>query len=121
MIREPISLLAALPSKTGELLRLAQRADAGLSAIQQLAQEVGPFLKCLSADVGAMKATTERMDSHVAEIHQEITEFSRRLTGIEELVASLARDVDEATDHLPEPNKGPVAKAKEIISGSSTD
>ena len=121
LVGESISVLVGLPRKTGDVVRAALGAGDAVLAIERLVQDIGPVIDSVRADMAAMRETTERLDRRVAEVQQDLAHFNRRLTEIESLATKLARDVDKATDRLPEPQKGPLAKVKEVLSGDSQE
>lgn len=70
------------------------------------------------ADLHELVVTSHSQEARVANVEDAITDASERLARIEGSVSRLERNVGDATDRLPNPSKGPVDKAREMVSGS---
>jgi hypothetical protein len=97
MVRDALGLVVDLPQRLGA---------------------IGEGLADARRDLRELVRTGKSQDARVARIEKSVAEFSDRLARIETLVSSLARDVDDATDRLPDKSKGPLGKAREALAGN---
>jgi hypothetical protein len=76
-------------------------------------------IKAVADDIRALRVSAQRQTERVVRIEERLLEFNGRLATIEGLVSGLARDVDEATERLPDQDGGPLRKARDALSGDS--
>lgn len=76
-------------------------------------------VQAVADDIRALRVSAERQSEGAGRIEGQLLELSGRLAAIESLVSALDRDVDEATDRLPDREKGPLVKARDALTGDS--
>jgi DNA anti-recombination protein RmuC len=108
MLREAIGHLVDLPQNLQSIARIEQHLRA-----------IGGTLGTAGEDIHELRASSRRQEARVERVEGAVTELNGRLTTIEVLVSGLARAVGDATERLPDKEKGPFGKARDALSGDS--
>jgi DNA anti-recombination protein RmuC len=123
MLHEMVGLLVELPRNVrGAAEEAIEYAAELIDSVRRLEQHVSAIagtLGTVGKEIHELRVLSQSQDERVARIEGALTAFDRRLTTIETLVARLLRDVDEATKRLPHKEKGPLGKARDVLTGDS--
>ena len=79
-----------------------------LPALERLETAIGTQLESLVEVLGAL-------ESEESYLNKTVMELGRQLTELDKTIAALQGDVQSVTDHLPQ--RGPLAKARNALSG----
>jgi methyl-accepting chemotaxis protein len=91
-----------------------------LGSIDRSVRQVLALLPTITADIEAVRETVEPQLQQVSAIEQTIARLDGRLADLQSTLAALKGDVEEAADHLPDPDApGPLARARDILGGRS--
>jgi chromosome segregation ATPase len=124
VVRETVALLVELPQRVRatveDALESTTELAASVGAIERQLGAIGEVLGTASGDIQELRATAERQAARVASIEVAIADLGAKVSRIETRVSELAREVDQATDRLPDEDKGPVAKARQALTGDES-
>jgi hypothetical protein len=121
VVRETVALFVDLPQRMRATVEDALQGTAELAksvgAIERQLGGIGEVLGTAREDVRELRMTAERLDARVASIEVAIADLGGKVSTIETRVSELAREVGQATDRLPHEDKGPLAKARQALTG----
>jgi chromosome segregation ATPase len=124
VVRETVALLVELPQRVRatveDALESTTELAASVGAIERQLGAIGEVLGTASGDIQELRATAERQAARVASIEVAIADLGAKVSRIETRVSELAREVDQATDRLPDEDKGPLAKARQALTGDES-
>jgi chromosome segregation ATPase len=124
VVRETVALLVELPQRVRatveDALESTTELAASVGSIERQLGAIGEVLGTASGDIQELRATAERQAARVASIEVAIADLGAKVSRIETRVSELAREVDQATDRLPDEDKGPLAKARQALTGDES-
>jgi chromosome segregation ATPase len=124
VVRETVAVLVELPQRMRATVEDAVQSTtelaASVGAIERQLGAIGEVLGTASEDIQELRVTAERLDARVASIEVAIADLGAKVSRIETRVAELAREVDQATERLPDEDKGPLAKARQALTGDES-
>ncbi len=85
-----------------------------LPALQRLEERLGTRLDSLHGVVVALEGDDSHLNAAVGELHREVAAMHKTLYGLQD-------DVQRITDRLPDPNRGPLEKARDVLGGSGDE
>ena len=125
MLRETVALIADLPQSvratTGQALDSASDLLRSVGRIEQELRAIGGTVGTAGEGIHELRASAHRQEARLERIEGALGELRGRFATMETLVTGLARDVGDATERLPDKEKGPLAKAREVLTGESED
>jgi chromosome segregation ATPase len=124
VVRETVALLVELPQRVRATVEDALQSTTELAdSVEAIERQLGSIAEVLgsaSEDIRELRATGHRQDARVASIEVAIADLGAKVSRIETRVSDLAREVDQATDRLPGEEKGPLAKARQALTGDES-
>ncbi len=81
-----------------------------LPALERLEERLGTRLDSVHEVVVALESKDSFLNSTVAELNREVGAMHKTLTGLQD-------DVQSVTDRLPDASRGPLEKARDVLSG----
>ncbi len=100
-----------MPETVERISRQAEPLETVLPALEGLEKAVVEQLK-------AAHETMKALERDQAALNEKVEGLSGEITGLHETVAGLKGDVERVTERLPDPNRGPLEKAREALTGS---
>ena len=85
-----------------------------LPALQRLEENLGTRLDSLQEVVVALEGDESHLNAGVRELQREAADINETLSG-------LKGDIKRITDRLPDPNRGPLEKARDVLGGSGDE
>lgn len=82
-----------------------------LPALERLEESLGARLDSLHAVIVALEGDESHLNKAVMALGEE-------MEGMHRTVTTLQGDVQRITDRLPDPSKGPLEKARDVLTGS---
>lgn len=124
-IRKPLGkLLPALESVREQTEPLADLLPA-LERIREQTEPLGDVLPALERLEEALKtrldsvhAVVASLESDQSELNETVEELVRQMVSMHETLVGLQGDVQRITKRLPDPDRGPLEKAKDVLTGS---
>ena len=107
-IREQVE---PMPATVERISGQAEPLETVLPALERLE---GAVVEQLEAAHDTMKA----LEREQACLNERVEGLSGEITGLHKTVAELKGDVERVTERLPDPNRGPLEKARDLLGGS---
>ena len=85
-----------------------------IPALERLEESLGTRLDSLNEIVVALEGDDSHLVAAVGGLDRKVSAMHKTLTGLQ-------NDVQSVTDRLPDPNRGPLEKARDALTGSSSD
>ena len=82
-----------------------------LPALERLEERLGTRLDSVHEVVVALEGKDSHLNATVGELHREVAAMHKTLTGLQD-------DVQSVTDRLPDASRGPLEKARDVLTGS---
>src|SRR3954470_8363757 len=112
-------LLALLPAVASDLERVRATVEPQHQRVAAIEAAI-VVLPAIAADLERVRANVEPQHQRVAAIERTVTDLNRRLRELDATLKFLETDVEDATEHLPDPpTPGPFARARETLVGRS--
>jgi|1186.fasta_scaffold521097_1 hypothetical protein len=112
--------MQAAVDTTHRLPSIQRVVTARLGSLDQGLRDLLALLPAVASDLERVRATVEPQHQRVAAIEQTLTDLNRRLRELDSTLKLLKTDVEDATEHLPDPNApGPFARARDTLVGRS--
>lgn len=103
--------VGSLPPKVDRISEQAEPLESLLPALQSLEQGLEQRLESLLELIGELEGEESHLNKAVQEIGGEVAAMHKT-------VSELQDDVQRVTDRLPDPSRGPLEKAKDVLTGS---
>ena len=113
-VREQTEPLSELMPTLERLLKQTEPLSDLLPALQRLEERLGTRLDSLHGVVVALEGDDSHLNAAVGELHREVAAMHKTLYGLQD-------DVQRITDRLPDPNRGPLEKARDVLGGSGDE
>ena len=84
--------------------------DGLLPALEDMKEDIGGRLDALHDCMTNLEGVEGQLDARVADLCKEITAMHKTLEALQD-------DVQRVTDRLPDPTRGPLEKARDVITG----
>jgi hypothetical protein len=112
-------VLALLPTVAADIARLRETVEPQHERVIAIEHDV-TSLPTIAADLERLRQTVEPQHEQVSAIEETIARVDARLAHLQSVLAALKGDVEDAAEHLPEPNApGPLARARDTLVGRS--
>ncbi|MDQ3609276.1 MAG: hypothetical protein M3459_10295 [Actinomycetota bacterium] len=111
-VREQTEPLGELIPKLDRLLKQTEPLAELLPALEHLEETLGTRLESLHGIVVALEGNDSHLNKAVEELHREVAEMHKTLSGLQD-------DVQSVTDRLPDSTRGPLEKARDALTGSN--
>ena len=85
-----------------------------IPALERLEESLGTRLDSLNEIVVALEGDDSHLVAAVGGLDRKVSAMHKTLSGLQ-------NDVQSVTDRLPDPNRGPLEKARDALTGSSSD
>lgn len=85
-----------------------------IPALERLEESLGTRLDSLNEIVVALEGDDSHLVAAVGGLDRKVAAMHKTLTGLQ-------NDVQSVTDRLPDPNRGPMERARDALTGSSSD
>jgi chromosome segregation ATPase len=108
---EPLSELMPAMER---LLKQTEPLAELLPALQRLEENLGTRLDSLHEVVVALEGDDSHLNAAVGELHREVAAMHKTLYGLQD-------DVQRITDRLPDPTRGPLEKARDVLAPSGNE
>ena len=125
-VREQTRPLGELVPLTRELKRQVKPMPATVERISEQAEPLADLLPALERLQGALEQRLERVHETIqalerdeASLNDRVENLGGEIAGLHETVRGLKADVERITDRVPDASRGPLDKAKELLTGSS--
>jgi hypothetical protein len=124
--------LDALGEAARRLVHLEDAVLGHLESLDQAGRDIAADLAATVADVRSLHShvtlleggvtriadVVADLDARVASVDSAIPRLEREVTATRQTLASLKTDVEDVSEHLPDPDSpGPIARAREAITG----
>ena len=113
-VREQTEPLGELMPTLERLLKQTEPLSDLLPALQRLEERLGTRLDSLHGVVVALEGDDSHLNAAVGELHREVAAMHKTLYGLQD-------DVQRITDRLPDPSRGPLEKARDVLGGSGDE
>ena len=101
----------SLPPKVDRISEQAEPLESLLPTLQGLEQGLERRLESLHELIGELEGEESHLNKAVQELGHEVAAMHKT-------VSELQDDVQRVTDRLPDPSRGPLEKAKDVLTGS---
>ena len=101
-----------------ELLAVAARIREQAEPLPELVAQLERVEGSLGARLDSIHKVVEALESEESYLNKAVKELARELAAMHDTVSGLQLDVEGITERLPDPNAGPLAKAREALTGS---
>jgi predicted PP-loop superfamily ATPase len=85
-----------------------------IPALERLEESLGTRLDSLNEIVVALEGDDSHLVASVGGLDRKVSAMHKTLSGLQ-------NDVQSVTDRLPDPNRGPMERARDALTGSSSD
>jgi predicted PP-loop superfamily ATPase len=85
-----------------------------IPALERLEESLGTRLDSLNEIVVALEGDDSHLVAAVGGLDRKVSAMHKTLSGLQ-------NDVQSVTDRLPDPNRGPMERARDALTGSSSD
>jgi len=106
-VPEMLSVVERISRQTESLAQL-------LSAVEHVEEGLGERIDSLRTVVGSLESEESYLNKTVGELVGDLRAMHETLTG-------LKGDVKSVTDRMPDPNRGPLEKARDAFTSNTTD
>ena len=97
-----------------EIRELAQPLSELLPALQSVKDELGEQLKRLQEVIVELEGKESHLNTTAGKLTDELVSMHKTVTGLQ-------KDVQSITNRLPDPNRGPLQKAHDVLSSGPTN
>ncbi len=128
-VREQTEPVAGLMPALEQILEHTQRVPEILSVVERISRQTKLLPQLLSAVEGVEKSLGERIDSLQAVVtalegkdsylNETVGELAGDLRDLHETVAGIKGEVERLTERLPDPNRGPLEKARDALTSNN--
>ena len=101
----------SLPPKVDRISEQAGPLEALLPTLERLEQGMERRLDSLHELIGELEGEESHLNKAVQELGEEVKAMHRTVAGLQE-------DVKSVTDRMPDPSRGPLEKAKDVLTGA---
>ena len=109
-VREQTEPLSELMPTLERLLKQTEPLSDLLPALQRLEERLGTRLDSLHGVVVALEGDDSHLNAAVGELHREVAAMHKTLSGLQD-------DVQSVTERLPDASRGPLEKARDVLTG----
>ncbi len=113
-VREQTKPLSELMPAMERLIKQTEPLADLLPALQRLEENLGTRLDSLHEVVVSLEGDESHLNAGVRELQREAADINETLSG-------LKGDIKRITDRLPDPNRGPLEKARDDLGGSGDE
>jgi predicted nuclease with TOPRIM domain len=85
-----------------------------IPALERLEESLGTRLDSLNEILVALEGDDSHLVASVGGLDRKVSAMHKTLSGLQ-------NDVQSVTDRLPDPNRGPMERARDALTGSSSD
>ena len=110
-VREQVDLVPGMLATVERISRQAEPLDEMLPALEQLEQTMSARLEALHAVIVALESDESHLNMAVEGLCKQVDEMHDTIRGLRD-------DVQRVTDRMPDPDRGPLEKAKEVLTGT---
>ena len=108
---EAVGNLGPMRSELTRVREQTEPLDGLLPALERLEERLGTRLDSVHEVVVALEGKDSHLNATVGELHREVAAMHKTLTGLQD-------DVQSVTDRLPDASRGPLEKARDVLTGS---
>ena len=127
-VREQTEPLAGLMPAVERLMTHTEHVPGVAATVERIREQAEPLAKLLPAldsletKLGArldhLHDTIVGLEGEESHLNKSVGRLVDELKEMHGTVADLKNDVESITDRLPDPNRGPLEKAKDVLTGS---
>ena len=128
-VREQTDPLAGLLPVLERILEHTERVPEVLSVVERISRQTKPLAKLppavehVEASLGerldSLRAVVESLESEDSYLNKTVGELAGELRAMHETIDGLKGDVRNLTDRMPDPNRGPLEKARDALTSNS--
>ncbi len=129
-VREQTEPLAGLMPALEQILEHTERIREMLSVVDGIGRQVKPLAQLLSSlerleeglgeRIDSLRAVVGSLESEDSYLNRRVGELAGELGAMHETVAGLKDDIRSVTDRMPDPNRGPLEKARDVLTSNNS-
>ena len=129
-VREQTEPLAGLMPAVEQIIRQTEMVPAINRTVERIREQAEPLAQLLPAldrleerlggGLDSLHETIIGLEGEESHLNKSVGELVEELRGMHKTVAGLQDDVQRITDRLPDPDRGPLEKAKDALTGGSS-
>lgn len=126
-VREQTEPLAGLMPAVERLIRQTEPVPEVAATVEQIRKQAEPLAELLSAldsletqlggRIDRLHETIVSLEGEESHLNRSVGELGTEVAAMHKTVAGLQDDVERITDRLPDPDRGPLEKAKDVLTG----
>ncbi len=132
-IREEITRvresIATLPDLIEQTRKQTESVPEMLPTVERISEQAQPLADVLPSLEKLERSTTEKLEAlhevivalegDESHLNKAVTELGHEMEEMHKTIHNLHEDVQRVTERLPDPSKGPIEKARDVLTGSS--
>ncbi len=130
-VREQTEPLAGMVTAVEQVLDHTERVPEMLSLVERISRQAEPLEQLLSSlerleeglggRIDSLSAVVGSLESEESHLNQRVVELVGELRTMHETVTGVKGDVETLTDRMPDSNRGPLERARDVFTSNSED
>ena len=104
-----------VPEMLGTVRRISEQAE----PLEEMLPAIDRLEKNMSARLDSMNDVLGALESDESHLNRAVENLCGRMETMHETMLALKDDVERVTDRMPDPDRGPLEKAKDVLTGSA--
>jgi chromosome segregation ATPase len=119
-VRELIESVDKKTDQVPEMLSTVQRISRQAEPLEKMLPAIDHLEKSTADQLAGMRETLVALESDESHLNKAVEDLKQQISDLHGTIRELHDDVQRVTDRLPDPNRGPLEKAKDVLTGDGT-
>ena len=102
-----------------EMLDTVKRISEQAEPLEEMLPAIDRLEKTMAARLDAMNEVLTALESDESHLNMAVEGLCERMQSMHRTIEDLKGDVERVTDRMPDPDRGPLEKARDVLTGSA--